>query len=148
MSDDLLQAAQRNLLPALEPLGFEVTESQTFDSFDNARVVLQNAELRICVIRERGQLGVDFGPPTEPGTWFDSDIIFEHLGLSSGSSFEGARAEDVLRGVAAFVVACRTELTRMFDVVHIADTKRELKILMERRAERLFGWKPPGDRTA
>jgi hypothetical protein len=148
MSDELIQLVRVHLLSAIAPLGFEITETEAFDSFDNARVVLRSSELRVLVVRERGQILIDFGPPSEPATWFDSDIVLEHLGLSIDGSFSRENAQDALRGAAAFVLACRSELTRLFAEQHLATTKHELKALKERRADRLFGWKPVSPPTA
>ena len=147
MSEELAQLVRVHLLSAIAALGFEITETESFDSFDNARVVLRSNELRVLVVRERGQILIDFGPPSEPAIWFDSDIVLEHLGLSVDRSFSRENDVDALRGAAAFVLACRSELTRLFDGRHLATTKHELKALKERRAERLFGWKPVGPPT-
>jgi hypothetical protein len=143
MADELLQLVTTHLLSRIERLGFEVEKSQTFDIFDNARVVLRGPSVRMLVVRERGQILVAFGPPSEPATWFDSDTVVEYLGLSVDHSFSLTNASDALRGAGAFAGACNAELSRMFDDQHLEGTKRELKALKERRAERLFGWKPP-----
>ena len=54
MPEDLLQSVNTTLLPAIQPLGFEVVDSRVFDSFDNALVVLCSSSLRIRIARERG----------------------------------------------------------------------------------------------
>ncbi|HEX8717392.1 MAG TPA: hypothetical protein VF722_10505 [Gemmatimonadaceae bacterium] len=143
MPEDLLQSVNTTLLPAIQPLGFEVVDSRVFDSFDNALVVLCSSSLRIRIARERGQILVDFGPPTQHNLWFDSDIILEHLQLSTDRSFVGTSATNVLRGLGAFILAFSDDLRRMFDSTHLAGTTHEMDKLKERRAKRLFGWNPP-----
>jgi len=69
------------------PLGFTVVQSDTSDSFDNASVVLQAPALRLRVVRERSQVFIDVGPASEPGTWFDSAVVIDYLGLSSKAGF-------------------------------------------------------------
>ena len=143
MSEDLLQAVKTTLLPLVEAQGFRAVESRISDSFDNAFVTLQSSELLIRITRERGLIEVDFGPATEPGTWFDSDVVLERLGLSIDQSFLGSRADTVMRGVGAFMRTCGGQVRAMFDETNLEMTKRELRRLKEARAERLFGWKAP-----
>jgi hypothetical protein len=148
MSEDLLQSVRGLLLPALAPRSFEVVEAENFDSFDNALVVLRSPNLRLRITRERGQLLIDFGAAREPGQWFDSDIVLELLGLSTDTSFRGSDAGTVFRGVGAFLRTFGDELEEKLDEAHLAATKRQIEALKERRAERLFGWKPPTSRLS
>jgi hypothetical protein len=133
---DLLQA---ELLPAISPVGFVVVRNECFDSFDNAVVELHAPALRLRVVRERSQVFVDIGPASEPGTWVDSDLVLEHLGLMSSTSHRSREASPVLRGIAALVVSNLAELSMLFDPQHLAATKRAIEVLGEQRAVKLFG---------
>jgi hypothetical protein len=139
MTEDLIEVVQSELIPALAPRGFDVVESATAESFDNAYVVLQAPELRIRIVRERSQVFADFGPTSEPNTWFDSAVIIDHLGLSSEGGFHDRDVQGVLHGVASFVAACWSTLTAMFNEQRLAATKNELEALKEKRAAKLFG---------
>jgi hypothetical protein len=140
MPEDLVKAVESGLLPAIASFGFRLADSHVSDSsFDNAWVELGNQDMRIRIARERSQLLVAFGPASEPGLWFDSDIVFEHLGLSTDSSFPLAGARGVCRAVAAFIAACQAEVSTSFNKQGLAKTKRELQLLQEQRAKRLFG---------
>lgn len=139
MAEDLLELVRTALIPALAPRSFEVVESETAESFDNAYVVVQAPELRIRILRERSQIFADFGSPSEPNTWFDSAVIMDHLGLSTDGGFHDSDARGVLHGVSTFVAACWTALTEMFDQSHLGATKQELEVLKEKRAAKLFG---------
>jgi hypothetical protein len=139
MTDDLLQLVESELLPALVPLGFQVTESDVADVFDNASVVLAAPPLRIRVVRERSIVVLDVGPPSEPGMWFDSAVVMDYLGLSSTAGFHDHDARNVLRGAGTFITSMWHELTTKFGPRNFATTKRELNALGEERASRLFG---------
>ena len=116
MHEDLFQAVKAALVSSrLETQGFHIASSETFDSFDNAVVVLASPDLRIRITRERGQIFIDFGPRAESATWFDSDIVLEHLGLSRHQSFVASRASDAIVGVSAFIRRCGDEIREMFD---------------------------------
>lgn len=139
MSEDLLDLVNAELLPVIAPLGFAVVQSETSPSFDNANVVLQAPALRLRVVRERGQVFLDIGPHSEPGTWFDSAVVMDYLGLSSSAGFHDEDARGMLRGAGAFVTSMWRELTANFSSQQLAVTKKELRSLAEQRAAKLFG---------
>lgn len=139
MISDLTSVVERDLLPTLAPLGFRIVSSEVWDSFDNANVVLESALLRIRVVRERSSLLADFGPVSEPNTWFDSTVVADYLGISHDAGFHGRDAHLVLRGLGAFVRSFHTELATAFDPACLRDTKRELEALKGRRAAEQFG---------
>jgi hypothetical protein len=139
MPEDLLNLVNEELLAVLTPLGFEVVHSETSDSFDNGSVLLEAPDLRIRIVRERGQVFADFGPPSEPNTWFDSAVVTDYLGLSSRAGFHDRNARGVLQGVGAFVTSFHDELGAKFDRQHLANAKKELDALKEIRAAKLFG---------
>ena len=139
MSEALLDLVNAELLPEITSLGFAVVESQTSDSFDNANVVLQSSALRLRVIRERSQVFLDIGPQSEAGTWFDSAVVMDYLGLSSNAGFHAEDVRAVLRGVGAFVKSMWSELTAKFSPQQLEATKKELRTLAEARAAKMFG---------
>ena len=139
MPEGLLDIVRRELLPALGPLGFEVVESEAADVFDNATVTLQGPDLRVRIVRERSEVFADFGPRAEPGTWFDSAVLFDYLCLSSQAGFHDRDVSGVLRGIAAFVRSFHGELARAFQPSSLAITKQAIEALKERRAQKLFG---------
>jgi hypothetical protein len=138
MGQDLLELVGQDLLPVLRPLGFEVMQAETADSFDNASVVLQSKALRVRIVRERSLLFADFGPSSEPNTWFDSAVVIDYLGLSAEAGFHGRNSDEVLRGIGKFVSSLWDELQRVFDHQHVVESKRVLTSLKEARAARLF----------
>ena len=138
VSEDLLRLVETELLPALDS-DFHVVSSEVSESFDNANVELQSPGLRIRVVRERGRVFADFGPVSEPNTWFDSAVLIDYLGLSPDAGFHDRDARRVLHGIAAFVTSLFSELREKFDPQHLAATKRDLEALMKERAAKLFG---------
>ena len=147
MSEALLDLVNAELLPLITRLGFVVVHSETAPSFDNANVVLEGAALRLRVVRERGQVFLVIGPRSEPGTWFDSALLMDYLGLSSSASFSYDDARQTLRGAGAFVTAMSDELIAAFSSQQLAATKKELRSRAEARAEKMFGWSPPARKS-
>jgi len=144
---DLRDEVRTTLEPHLANSEFRIVAHHTDDSFDNAFVVLATTDLRLRIIRERGKILVDFGPPTEPDTWFDSAIVMEYLDVSSAGGLLGTRTQDVLPAAAAFVNTFHQELAQMFAPQRLPETRQRLDVLKERRAERLFGWRRPGSES-
>lgn len=138
MAEELLELVNAELLPVIGPLGFTVVQSETADAFDNASVVLQAPALRIRVVRERSQVFIDVGPASEPGTWFDSAVVIDYLGISPKAGFHDRDASGVLRGAGAFITAMWRELTTKFGLQRLAATKKDLISLRDERAAKLF----------
>ena len=138
-TNDFVERVQEGLVSKLKPLGFEITQSEIADVFDNASVTLQGPGLQIRIVRERGEIFADFGPSSNVGLWYDSAVVMDYLGLSAEAGFHDRNLDAVLRGVASFVTTCGFELSRKFDEAHLATTRKELEDLKQRRAEDLFG---------
>src|SRR5438067_9622710 len=98
MSEALVDLVNAKLLSAIVRFGFTVVRSEMSDSFDNANVTLQAPALRLRVIRGRSQIFLDIGPSSEPGTWFDSAVVIDYLGLSARAGFRDEDARGVLHG--------------------------------------------------
>lgn len=135
---DLLRLIETELLPRIAKRGFRVVQSEVTDSFDNASVILESPELRLRVLRERSQVFADVGPVAEPGTWFDSAVVMDYLGLSADAGFHDRDHHKVLQGIGAFVNAMWDDLRSRFAKEQLDRTKRELEELKEIRAARLF----------
>ena len=135
---DLLTQVRRELLPLLQPLGFEVVQSEESESFDNASTVLQSPDFRIRVVRERGVSFADFGPLAEPGTWFDSAVVLDYLGLSESAGFHERDLSTMLRGLGGFIVAFVDDMRAQFQEQDLARRKGALTALKEARTARLF----------
>jgi len=133
---DLVNA---ELLPIIAPLGFVVVDSEVAHVFDNARVDLQAPELRLRAIRERGCVWVNVGPVSEPGTWFDPDLILIHLGLASITQAMDREPHAALRGAGQFVVTMWKDLAAMCAPDQLAATKRALNAIAHERAKVLWG---------
>lgn len=134
-----LDLVNAELVPTIASLGFAVVQSHVADSFDNAIVELEGPALRLRAFRDRGQVFVDIGPKSEPGTWFDSDLVLEYLGLMSSTSHRSREASSALRGAAALVTSFHAELCRLVEPRQLPATKRAIGTLGERRAAKLFG---------
>jgi hypothetical protein len=133
-----LDLVNAELMPAIAPLGFVIVHNQVSVSFGDALVEVEAPTLRLRAIRDRSQVFVDFGPVSERATWFDSDLVLEHLGPMSSTSHRSRDATTVLRATATFLTSFREELETLLDAHHLPDTKREMEMLGERRAAKEF----------
>jgi hypothetical protein len=139
VSDRFIDLVSRELLPKLREFSYSVADQEQADSFDNASVVLHSPDLRIRLVRERGQVFADFGPSSEPNVWYDSAVIVEFLGLSTDGGFHDRDAHRAMEGIAGFVKSFQRELAAKFANPELSATKQALDELREVRAERLFG---------
>jgi len=139
MTEPLLALVKECLLPALEPLGFSVLDSDVSASLDDAIVTLRAPNLGLRIVRERSLLFADFGPASGPQSWFDSAVVIDYLGLSAQAGFHDRNARTVLAGVGAFVRAFQAELEMQFSPAHLTMTTSALTALKNARAEARFG---------
>ncbi|GAC1479974.1 MAG: hypothetical protein NVS1B4_24920 [Gemmatimonadaceae bacterium] len=135
----LVDLVGAQMLPALAERGLAIVGHEEYPWFDNAVVILASPQLRLRIIRERGQLFLDIGCVAEPDTWFDSAVVFDHLGLSANGGFHG-RDEASLRKMSEFVVVMWEELVRVFGPASFSNTKKDLEAVRYRRAAHMFGF--------
>ena len=140
MTDELLKVLETDFLPRVSWCGFKILEHEESGSFGNATVVLQQNVLRLRIVRERSQLFVDFGSVVEPGTWFDSAVVVDYLGLSQDAGFHGRDVRTVLDGLASLLKSCWAELIQHFDPANFSSTKKELTLLRDARAAKRLGY--------
>ena len=119
--------------------GFVIEDAERSNSFDNEYIVLASPYLRVRVVRERGQTFVDFGPPAEPGTWFDSAVVFDLMGLSEKAGFHSSDSRAVLTGLSAFLASFGAELAALFNSQGLGEVKQRLEDLKTARARAKFG---------
>src|SRR4051812_3178043 len=114
-SKSLLKLVDGKLVPRLAPLGFRVVEHEEGQAFDNALVILEGPELRLRVIRERGQLFVEFGSPAEPAVWFNSSVVMGLLSIGSKDGWHSTDADAVLSELAQFIYTNGSLLNGLFE---------------------------------
>lgn len=138
MSSDLAEAVEKRLLPVIAPLGFSIVETVTGTSFDNATVKLQNADMRVRITRERGVVEVDFGPVSQPATWFDSDVVMRYLRVSNDGGLQ-LQAPRVLEATGAFILTFSAEIAAMLDSRLLDATTATMEDLKKKRFREQFG---------
>lgn len=139
MNSDLLAIVETDLMPVLAPLGFSIADSAVSESFDNAFVIVEGADVRLRVLRERGTVFLDLAPTPVPNDWVDSAVVMDFLGLSGDGGFHGRETREVVAGIGAFITGLLSELEVTFNKEQWSSTKQALQDLKERRARRLFG---------
>lgn len=138
-SKSLLKLVNTKLMPQLASLNYRVVEHEEGESFDNAIVVVDGPGFRMRIIRERGQLFVDFGSHAEPASWFDSSVVMGLLALRDGDGWHSTKAGVVLLELAAFVLANEARLVGLFGSSRFAETKERLRAVREQQSVERWG---------
>lgn len=110
-----------------------VVEEEVANSFDNAEVVLRGDEIRVRIVRERGQVFVDLRPSFGPTEWVDSAHVRWLL-----TGVEPGTAEWKLPDLAAWLESNLHELGSRFSASKYRQTLTELRWLREESARRRF----------
>lgn len=139
-TDELLTCVRRELLPVIASYGLAVVDREESTAVDYEGVVLQGQDVRVRILRDRGQVFVDFGSVCKPGVWFDSAVVMDFLGVSSDAGFHSSRVSEVLRGLVNFLRSFWTELSNVFSVAQYVKVERELTALRDTRAAKRLGF--------
>jgi hypothetical protein len=135
----LVSLVDKHLLSRLGPLGYRRVADEKFDSFDDAIVVMERSPLRIRVLRDRGQIFVDFGSVAELTVWFDSHVVMEALSLRERTGWNSTNAKAVLADLAGFVVAYDSQLNAMFESATFKESKARLVGVREKQSVERWG---------
>jgi hypothetical protein len=138
-SKSLLKLVETKLMPRLAPLGYRVVEHEKGESFDNASVLIDGPTFHMRIIRERGQLFVDFGSFSEPGQWFDSTVVMGVLGLRGGDGWHSTDADTVLGELAVFVRENEASLKGLFEPSRFSESKGRLLAVREQQSVDRWG---------
>lgn len=126
-------------------LDFDPIESVTADSFDNGYAIFQSHTLMIQIVRDRSEWSYEIGMPG--GLRFDHQLLLE---LLEGRVLARSEAEKLAHDPAALAVLLERQLPDLetpFSPEREQQTVRTLRRLGEERADRLFGWRPGGERA-
>lgn len=115
--------------------GYEIEDSLVADSFGDAYVVLQSDRLRLRLVRDRGQLFLDFqGLERErEADWFSIDIVRRWL---TGVAQVSAELDE---GSAVFLEERLADIESQFSGAHLSLTEKALRTLEGQRAKEVFG---------
>jgi hypothetical protein len=138
-SPNLLKLVNSKLMPRLPSLNYRVVEHEKGQAFDNAMVIVDGPEFRMRVVRERGQLFVDFGSLAEPRSWFDSSVVMAVLGLRGGDGWHSTDADMVLFELASFVLANEARIVGLFESSLFAKSKELLLAVQKQQSDDRWG---------
>lgn len=127
------------VLSRLQSLGYRRVFEEKGESFDNAMVVVESPRLRVRLVRERGQLFVDFGSAAEPAVWFDSSVVMDALALRGGDGWHSTEAKATLADVAGFIATHEARLAEMFGPATFKESKQRLLAVRERQSVERWG---------
>lgn len=139
MTAELLKEVQALLPSVIDSLPLRILEHRESASFGDAVVVLQAGELRIRVVRERGQVFADFGSASNTSRWFDSAVVLDVMDLSKIGGFHESETRASLSALAAFLRDCGKELMSLFSSERFPTTEQQLDEVQRSRAARQFG---------
>jgi hypothetical protein len=139
MSNALLDLVRSELIPVFDrPVTIidELNASSPGDSL----VILRVDNLRIVVVRDRGEIRIEVGTMDHPEFSPGAQSIGEFLGLGHDNiSFTAPDTAAELRLVAAFLTQFWDELTDMFSRDRFTETRKTIEKQQKERVRRLFG---------
>jgi hypothetical protein len=121
--------------------GCALVEHQTPISFDNERIELESATLKIDLYRERGQDCFSVSAAQGPRRMFDAQLLGTLL-RDTALVKESERPEADVARLAPRLIANLPALIELFAPGRREETERELARLADARAEALFGIRP------
>lgn len=111
---------------------FVLHEDSESESFGDSAATFYSPELMIRVVRDRGQVSVDFGSGWEPDEWFDLSFVADLVGATGDQ-------DDVLASLARFIDQHCVQLRHAFSPKHFPETKQVLTSKMLQHARETFG---------
>jgi hypothetical protein len=116
------------------PGRYRIVDSESSESFGNGYLVLESDALRMQMVRDRGQLFMDFEPLSGKGEdWFSIDVVRQ---LVTGEKQESS---ELSPDYAAFLERELGEIERRFSPAELDETVRALRELERARAKEMFG---------
>ena len=80
MNDESFSRLAASFIQPFEKYGFKIVEQEYYPSdFGNAYVTFED-DLRLRVLRDRGQIFVEVSPLENPDDWYDLRVVLEFLG--------------------------------------------------------------------
>jgi hypothetical protein len=136
---EFLDQVRSILVPSFEQLGLQLCDTRVGDSFGDAYAVFHGPQFRVRVLRDRGQVFVDFGSPADATNWFNMPIVARILGFSAGNEADGPDDRAKLGWVAALVRNQVSKLEAAFSPEHYSRSKALLERMEHSSVEARFG---------
>jgi hypothetical protein len=114
-----------------EDAGYRLLDSEEGDSFDNAEVYFGSDRFRVRILRDRGQVFIDFAPPDGPPYWFDMPLLLRYLGYEALADTYVRSAQRSLEVLANLLRPHLHELGDLYAQDRQERTLRDLKALQE-----------------
>jgi hypothetical protein len=116
---------------------------------NDALVVLESPALRMRIIRDRGQVSVEFGPVFAQNTWVSGDWLLTLLDEKGAHPFVSDTSSVVrMERLGEFVEQNLERLEELFSPSVLPSTQRTVAEVQEESARQRFGFsgKEPGGR--
>lgn len=142
--EDFLKKVNEAFAPLLTAHKFVLVEQQTSGFFGDALAVFQSGDLRLRVVRYRGQVFLDFGPAAEPEAWLDSVFVAEYLDGMGEPEFVDSSGGVRLQALARYVAQNYSLLEELFSPNEFGRTKEVVTDLHQKWEHEAFGRPLPG----
>lgn len=131
--EEILKYIKKHCSFLYSPHKFQIVESESSDSFGDALVILEDEDLRLQFVKDRGQLFLDFQPISNKKEWFSIDIVKQLVtgNIEPSAEIDSKKVE--------FLKNQLDEIKRHFSPKNLKGTIKKLKDLERARAKRLFG---------
>ena len=131
--EEILQYIKKHCSFLYSPHKFQIVESESSESFGNALIILEDEEMRLQFVRDRGQVFLDFQPTSYNKEWFSIDIVKQLVTgkIEPSAEIDSEKVE--------FLKNHLDEIKDLFSQKNLTSTIKKLKDLERARAKRLFG---------
>jgi hypothetical protein len=131
--EKVLQYIKKHCAFLYSPYKFQIVESESSESFGNALVILEDEDLRLQFVKDRGQLFLDFQPTSNQKEWFSIDIVKQLVTgkIEPSAEIDSEKVE--------FLKNQLDEIKRLFSPKNLTGTIKKLKDLERARTKRIFG---------
>ena len=129
----------------IDDYGFSVVKKKQYDSFDNAKIILQSIDCRIEVFRERGFVEVYAGPLSSPKERYDLATLIAFLTKKEAKQFDyeipipeydyDARIEWQVKKLAGILQMYCSQICRLFHKEVLDENRKELMNLINLQFE-------------
>ena len=133
------EEVDRILAPVLTRLGFRAVFDQQGRAFGDELVEFASDDVRLRIVRDRGQVFADFGSPADVRRFFDAGVVMEHFDPAASWSLQHDTVAESLRAIGRFVEAVGAELRSTYSPDRYRASLKRLDAIERGRADRRFG---------
>lgn len=119
----------------ISEFGFHIVEDDYQpEAFGNSFIVLENSDMRVRFVRDRGQLSLDFAPLHEPDNWWDARFVSQALNGRNASATDFEQGVDLC----SFLISNYDGIVDIFRSQNFPKTQKEFEEFGNERLQQIL----------